>query len=192
MRRTRSTGHLLSVLCMVAAVALPAPAAAGGGDYLFDTGSEAARSQVRRALDASSFDWGLVPVQVAIHIAPGIPSRATPGHVWLDERLLSTGRFAWAVVQDEYAHQVDFFLLDDAQRRRLTYDLGATVWSRSEAAGLAHSDYGSERFASMLVWAYWPSRHNAYRPKSPQDEAAALPPAAFRTLVSSLLPLVTR
>ena len=172
----------------VVALALPAPAAARGGDYLLEGGSEAARTQVRRALDASAFDWSVVPTRVLIHVGPGLPNRSTPGHIWLDERLLAAGRFSWAVVQDEYAHQVDFFLLDEERRRSLARRLGASVWWRGEAPGLRHSEYGAERFASTLVWAYWPSRHNAYRPQAPRDEAGAVAPSAFRTLLTSLLP----
>ena len=44
-------------------------------------------------------------------------SSATPGHVWLDRGLLASGRFAWATVMDEYAHQVDFFVLDSRAPR---------------------------------------------------------------------------
>ena len=70
----------------------------------------------------------------------------------------------------------------------LARQLGTNVWSRGEAPGLRHSEYGAERFASTLVWAYWPSRHNAYRPQAPRDEAGAVAPSAFRTLLTSLLP----
>jgi hypothetical protein len=53
--------------------------------------------------------------------------------------------------------------------------------------GLAHDEYGCERFASTLVWAFWPSKHNAYRPSSRNDESAAMEPTRFRALVSGLL-----
>lgn len=192
MRPRRTIAPLSAVIGMVAVLALPAPAAARGGDYLLEGGSEAARTQVRRALDASAFDWGIVPARVVIHVGPGFPNRSTPGHIWLDERLLAAGRFSWAVVQDEYAHQVDFFLLDDDRRRSLAEKLGTSFWSRGEAPGLGHSEYGAERFASTLVWAYWPSRHNAYRPRSPRDEAGALAPSGFRSLLASLLPAAPR
>src|ERR1700712_1427211 len=89
----------------LAAVALAiAPAAlASGGSYVFDGGSKAQQTQVTQALDARAFPWGIVPVTVVVHIAPGAASSAAPGQVWLDADLLDSGRFAWGVVQHEYA-----------------------------------------------------------------------------------------
>ena len=170
----------------IASLAHPGAAFAGGGDYVFDRGTETQREQVRAALEASTFDWSVVPARVTIHIQPDIPTRATPGHIWLDAGLVGTGRFAWAAIQDEYAHQVDFFRFDAATRQHLTGALGARDWCYG-VAGLAHAEYGCERFASTLVWAFWPSRHNAYRPTSSRDESAAMPPQQFRTLVAGLL-----
>ena len=62
----------------------------------------------RAALDASAFDWDIVLQRVTIHVARIGTSYARPGHIWLDRGLLGAGRFAWASVMDEYAHQVDF------------------------------------------------------------------------------------
>jgi hypothetical protein len=53
--------------------------------------------------------------------------------------------------------------------------------------GLKHSDYGCERFASELAWAYWPSPDNSLKPASSQDEAGALPIAQFRAVLAQLL-----
>jgi hypothetical protein len=178
--------RLLVTLLALGAFALPGQALAGGGSYLFDGGSPAQQAQVRAALEASSFDWGLVPGTVAIHLRPGSASRATPGHVWIDSNVLTAGRFAWAVVQDEYAHQLDFLRFDDAIRGRLLRELGGRDWCYGQL-GLAHSDYGCERFSSMVVWAYWQSPDNAYRPRSGSDESAAMGPAAFRKLMAELL-----
>lgn len=174
---------------IVAAVVLAfAPSAlAAGGNYRIVGGSSAERTQVKRALDASRFDWGVVPHQVTIHIRPGVDSHAVPAQIFLDRDLLGAGIFSWAVVQDEYAHQVDFLLFDDEVRARLNAALGGRAWCHRSAPGLPHSSYGCERFASTLVWAYWPSRHNAYRPRSGRDEAAAMPPARFRSLVQQVV-----
>jgi hypothetical protein len=170
----------------VLALAVPGQALAHGGDYVFDGGSGARQAQVRKALDASSFDWSLIPAPVTVHIGPYGVSHAGPGHVYLDQGLLDAGRFSWATVQDEFAHQLDFLRFDDWTRSQLTSALGARDWCYG-VRGLAHREYGCERFASMLVWAYWPSRDNAYRPADPNDESAAMAPARFRALVSSLL-----
>ena len=176
---------LLSAVLLVS-LALPGTAFAGGGNYGFDGGTRAQQSQVRAALEASAFDWSVVPARVTVHIRRGSPTQATPGHIWLDADLVDSGRFAWAAIQDEYAHQVDFFLFDWATRSRLTTELGARDWCYG-VRGLAHDEYGCERFASTLVWAYWPSKHNAYRPASPNDESAAMEPRRFRALLTTLL-----
>ena len=93
---------------------LPASALAGGGNYAFDGATPAERATVRAALNASAFDWSIVPQRVTIHVGEVGTSHARPGHIWLDRGLLAAGRFAWATVMDEYAHQVDFSVLDEA------------------------------------------------------------------------------
>jgi hypothetical protein len=175
---------------LAAAFVLPAAAQAAGGDYVFAGASATERSTVRAALNASSFDWGVVPKQVTIHVGRYGVSHSTPGNVWLDRGLLASGRFAWATVMDEYAHQVDFFVLDPARRALLQQRLGASAWCY-EVSGLAHGAHGCERFASMVAWAYWPSKDNAYRPDSPADESAAMPPGEFRTLLSTVVGMPT-
>lgn len=169
-----------------AALVLPASALAGGGNYSFDGAKPAERSTVRAALNASSFDWGIVPQHVTIHVGAYGTSHSTPGNLWLDRGLLGAGRFAWATVMDEYAHQVDFFVLDSTRRALLQQKLGGSSWCY-EAADAAHGANGCERFASMIAWAYWPTKDNAYRPASAADESASMQPAAFRTLLSSLV-----
>src|SRR5688572_9835451 len=156
---------------VVTALVLPAGAFAGGGNYSFVGATPAERATVRAALNASSFDWGIVPRRVTIHIGSVGASHATPGHIWLDRGLIAAGRFAWATVMDEYAHQVDFLVLDPLRRSILQQRLGANAWCY-EVAGLGHGAYGCERFSSMVAWAYWPSQENSYRPDSARDESA--------------------
>jgi hypothetical protein len=169
----------------------PALAHAAGGNYAFAGGTSKQQAEVRAALEASSFDWSLVPVQIKVHIAPGLSSEATRGEIWLDADLLNAGRFAWGTIQHEYAHQVDYFLLDDAKRAQLQAALGGSNWCYS-VPGLVHGAYGCERFASTLAWAYWPSPDNAMRPESSHDESAAMPVAQFRVLLGSLIGAPTR
>jgi len=178
--------RFLFLAVLLVASALPASAFAGGGNYGFDGGTPAQQAQVRAALEVSAFDWNVVPERVTIHLRPDVPSHATRGHIWLDSGLVSSGRFAWATIQDEYAHQVDFFLFDPATRTQLTGQLGARDWCY-DVKGLAHHEYGCERFSSTLVWSFWPSKHNAYRPTSASDESAAMAPKRFRSLVTGLL-----
>ena len=159
---------------------------AAGGNYTVVGGTKQNAVQIRSALDASRFDWSLVPAKIVIHVEPGSESSSTPGHIWLSPELLASGSFSWGVVQHEYAHQVDFFLLDDRQRNVLTRRLGATDWCYG-TLGLVHAQYGCERFASTLAWAYWPDRRNCQRPTSAKDESAAMAPARFRSLVARML-----
>jgi hypothetical protein len=167
-------------------LASPASALAGGGDYAFHGASASERATVRAALEASSFDWGVVEERITIHVGRVGTSHATPGHIWLDRRLLATGRFAWPTIMDEYAHQVDFFVLDADRRSVLQQRLGASAWCY-EVDGVEHSANGCERFSSMLAWAYWPSRDSAYRPRSSACESASMPAAEFRRLVAGLV-----
>jgi hypothetical protein len=142
---------------------------------------------VRQALNASSFDWNLVRAQIKIHIERGVVSHSLPGEIWLDGDLLDSGRFGWATVQDEYAHQVDFFLFTPEIRAQLQRALGAKAWCYEDLTIGSHGDQGCERFSSVLPWAYWPSKDNAYRPTSKRDESAAMAPAKFRALLDRLI-----
>jgi hypothetical protein len=178
--------RLLILAVTLAALALPASALAGGGDYSFEGAKPAERSTVRAALNASAFDWSIVRQHVTIHVGPYGVSHSTPGDIWLDRNLLSAGRFAWATVMDEYAHQIDFHVLDAPRRAILQDKLGTKAWCY-ETEGLSHEANGCERFASMVAWAYWPSKDSSYRPGSPTDESASMRPAEFRTLLSSLV-----
>jgi hypothetical protein len=183
----RPVRTLLVTICAVLGLLAVAPVAqAAGGTYTIEGGTADQATQIRAALDASAFDWGLVPAPISIHVRDGVTSSATPGHIWLDPDLIAAGIFSWATIQHEYAHQVDFFLFDLNTRAGLTRLLRGSAWCR-EVPGLRHAAYGCERFASTLVWAYWPSRSNAYKPASARDESAAMAPAAFRALMGSLI-----
>ena len=171
---------------LAATLALSGEAAAVGGRYTVVGGTHAQRAQVRAALNVSEFDWTIVPARITIHVARGAHPHATPGHLWLDPNLLASGRFSWAIVQHEYAHQVDFFLLDPASRALFNAALGGLDWCGA-ATRLHHAAYGCERFASTLAWAYWPSEHNVLRPEAETDEAAAMAAPLFRELLSPLL-----
>lgn len=181
MRRT-----ILTVLAAACFGVFAQSALAAGGSYTFVGGTVKEQATVRSALDASSFDWGLIPSTITFTIEPVGTSYSTYGHVFIDPKLLDAGRFSWGVVQHEMGHQVDFFLLDDTKRQLLEQRLGGQDWCYS-IPGLAHAAYGCERFASELAWAYWPSADNAMRPAVSSDEGAAMPVAAFRTLLAELL-----
>lgn len=175
------------LLVSFAALALAQGAYAGGGSYVVMGGTRAEQAQVKAALDASSFDFSLVPTTVTIHVARGIAPYSTPGQVWLDADLLDAGRLAWGVVQHEYAHQVDFALLDDAARARLGAALGTGTWCYGDAQPLRHDQYGCERFASTLAWVYWPSPDNCMRPAALGVESGAITAGAFRALLVTVL-----
>ena len=147
--------RLLIQLSVAAATLAIAPAAfAAGGNYVFDGGSQAEQTQVTAALNASSFPWGVVPGPVVVHIQRGVASAAAPNQIWLDADLLDSGRFSWGVVQHEYAHQVDFALLDDASRAQLH-----SILRRRRLVGRARGTRISTASASPISssWAYWTS-----------------------------------
>jgi len=178
--------NLAALLCVAVAWVLPPTARAGGGNYLFQGGTRAERQVVISALEASSFEWDLVPAAITIHIAHGADSVAVPGEIWLDANLLDAGTFARGVVQHEYAHEVDYFLLDDVRRARILPLLGGSAWCY-DVAILPHAQYGCERFASTLAWSYWPSADNCMKPEGRGDESAAMPPRRFRAFLDALL-----
>jgi hypothetical protein len=188
-------GTAAAALLVVATLALllTPGALAGGGRYVFDGGTPNQQEQVRAALEASSFDWNVVPVTVTVHVAPGLGSRAVPGQIWLDADLLDSGTYGWGVVQHEYAHQVDFFLLSASARAQLLTALGGASWWQSSAAArapdgtLQHASLASERFASTLAWSYWQSPANTLRPHGRTDESGAMAPPKFRQLLATLL-----
>jgi hypothetical protein len=178
----------LGALC---ALAFAGSAAARGGRYVFEGGTAKEHAQVRVALEVSMFNWGLVPATVTIHLHRVVDSYATRGEIWLDTRLVDAGTFSWGTIQHEYAHQVDFFLLNDPRRAELNRLLGGTVWSHTPGTvalhGADHASLGAERFASTLAWSYWPSPANSLRPSSKKAESAAMVPAKFRALLQRML-----
>jgi len=182
-----ATKVLVAAAALLAAFAFAGQAGATGGTYVFDGGTAKQQREVRKALNASSFDWGLVPGTVKIHIGPVGTSYATPGDIFLDADLLNAGRFAWGTVQHEYAHQVDFLLLSATKKAQLAPALGGDAWCYESAAVQAHSAQGCERFASTLAWSYWQTADNSMKPAGRNDESGAMAPKAFRALLGTLL-----
>ena len=171
---------LLSLLSARAAIA-------AGGRYVLVGGTAGEQAQVRRALDASAFDWSLVSTQVTIHIVHGLAlSYSTPGDSWLDAGLLDSGRFSWGVVQMEYGQQVQYAIQDAQERAELTIALGARQWCYDDPA-LPAGVNACERFAATLAWAYWPSNDNAMKPTGTGDWSASIDPTDFRALLARLL-----
>jgi hypothetical protein len=176
-----------TISAAVALLVFPLPVSPATGPYTIEGGTARQRAQVRFALAASTFNWHVVPAVVHIRIGPGTETWARSGKIRLGADLLDQGPRSWGVVQHEFAHQVDLLLLDDAARTQLTAALGGKAWWPSHMRPLDHEAYASERFASTLAWAYWPSRRNTLRPRSNDDEAAAMEPAKFRALLAKLL-----
>jgi hypothetical protein len=125
-----------------------------------------------------------VPGPVVVHIQRDVESSAAPNQIWLDANLLDAGRFSWGVVQHEYAHQVDFALLDTATRAQLHTLLGGITWSGAEG----HASLDCERFADLVAWSYWSQPDNVMKPLSVQDEGGQVTPAVFRAALSLILP----
>ena len=176
-RDVRRLRPLILLLSAAWILGTASPAAAAGGHYVFSGGTAKQQGQVKAALDASAFDWNLVPTQIAIHIAPGMDSEATLGNIWLDASLLNAGIFSWGVVQHEYAHQLDFAVLTDAMRVQLHPLLGGSSWWDGDHAAL-----DCERFADLVAWSYWQSPDNVMKPQ--------LAAPRFRAALDALLRMV--
>ena len=176
--------HRIAFLTAAACLALPATTSGAVGSYTFDGGTKKERETVVAALEASSFDWGLVPATVTIRIADCGCAGSRPGLIVLDEELLSSapyGRaYTWAIVQHEYAHQVWDFALDDGARALLRARLGGADFCY-EQPGLPHDAHACERFADTLAWAYWPD------PDNPSRWSRAMGARRFRALMAQLL-----
>jgi hypothetical protein len=172
----------------VAACAISPAAHASGGNYVIQGGTPYEQSQVHQALDASSFNWNLVTQQILIDIDPTITrDQSIPGEIFLNPDLLNAGELSWGVVQNEYAHQVDLYLLTPAQDALFNTALGGTAWCYSDQLGLQLAQYGCERFASTLAWAYWQSPQNCIQPAYVGVVAAGMSPAAFRAFLTAQL-----
>jgi len=175
------------VVALLAALALSGGALASGGNYVFQGGTPYEQLQVRSALDASSFNWSIIPEPITITIAPLGISEAVPGQIWLDPSVLDSGEFSWGIVQHEYAHEVDFELLNAATEAQLEIALGGTAWCYADNPSLQHNQYGCERFASTLAWAYWQNPDNCMQPSMIAGESGGMQPGAFRALMTTIL-----
>ena len=164
--------RLLILAVTLAALALPASALAGGGDYGFEGAAPAALDSARRAQrkrvrleprsparDDSRRPLRRLPFHARRHLArPGV-ARLGPlrlgdgdGRVRAPDRLPGSRRTRVAL----------------SSRR----SSGTSAWCYG-SEDWAHEATGYERFACMVAWAYWPSKNNSYRPTSPTDESAA-------------------
>lgn len=102
---------------------------------------------------------------IDVRIAPGAPTQSFPGVVVFDANVLEMGTFAWGIVQHEFAHQLDFLLLDDGDRKALRSMLGGQAWCWNDVAmDVGHGYLSCERFASTVAWSFWQSPENALRP----------------------------
>jgi hypothetical protein len=183
---------LLLVVALPITMALAGNALASGGNYIFNGGTPNQQQQVRDALNASTFNWSVVTQQITINIDPSIvQDESTPGQIYLNSDLLNSGEFSWGVVQTEYANQVDFMLLPEQDDAMFNSALGGTAWCYGDQAGLQLAQYGCERFAATLTWAYWQSPQNCIQPSEAGSDAAGMAPAAFRALLASVLGNVT-
>jgi hypothetical protein len=101
------------------------------------------------------------PPQITIQVSRCSCAGAREGLIVLDViREDSLGeKYAWGIIQHEYAHQIDYFLFQRADRRAVRNTLGGKDWCY-ETAGVAHDDHGCERFADVFSWAFWPTQEN--------------------------------
>ena len=184
-RTLRST-----LVFLAAALALAGTAQAAGGDYVIEGGSAEAQATVRAALDASRFDFDRVPARITIRISGCGCAGAQPGLIVLDESVLvddSLGeKYSWGLIQHEYAHQIDYFLLQDDDRASVRRVLGGKDWCY-EKMGLAHDQHGCERLADVVSGAFWPTQDNVLRSdaRTIAPDMAAWSPRRFVTRLLS-------
>lgn len=184
----------IACCCLAAVAGVAGPALAGTDGpprsrvaVTFSGGTLAERATVIAALAASSFPWHIIPQPIAVRIASGLETQSTPGTVSIDANLLDTGSFAWGIVQHEFAHQVDFLVIDSSKREALWRLVGGRAWCWGGTASvLDHAAYGCERLASTIAWAYWPSPANAISPVG-SAEVAVADAAAFRRALTRIL-----
>jgi hypothetical protein len=178
-----------TLIALLASLALAGTAQAAGGNYVIQGGSPEAQATVQSALDASWFDFSRVPQQITIRITHCGCAGAKPGVVILDEDVvLDTtygAKYAWGLIQHEYAHQIDYTLFQNSDRATVRKLLGGEDWCY-ETAGLSHDEHGCERFAEVFTWAFWPSRHNVQR-EDAHDVAPRMKAKRFRAIVNRLL-----
>lgn len=149
---------------IVAALSFVTPALAKGGHVTFDGGTSLEQQNVTDALAVSTFNFNQLPnitVRIVPSLPPGESGEAVAGTVTLVAGFLDQGIFAFGTVQHEFAHEVDYLLLSDAQRQEALTVLGASAWY---SPSLAHADQGRERFATTLAWTFWPDRLNNQAP----------------------------
>ncbi len=186
--RSKATRMVTSATAAVVLYLFSATGAgAYGGHYVFVGGTPAQRAVVVAALDASRFDWSLVQETVTIVLGPGLTTSALPETISIDSDLLDAGRFAWGPIQHEYAHVVDYSLLDPGMRAYLGQRLGGASWWQEPGTPLPHGQLASERFATEVAWSYWPSPSNSLKPSSAKDEGGSIAPRKFRLLLARLI-----
>jgi hypothetical protein len=61
---------ILTLLALVLVGLCAPPALAAGGTYSFAGGTPKQQATVRAALNASSFDWSVLPRSITVHIGP--------------------------------------------------------------------------------------------------------------------------
>lgn len=159
---------------------------AAGGRYLVYGGTAEQQGQVRFALEVSTFDWGIVGKPVVIHITPGGGVFATRGHIWIPASVVDGSPKSWLEIQGEYAHQVDFFVLSDPVRRKFQALLGGSAWWYTSSLR-PPEEYTSERFASLLAWAYWPGPQKSLPMRWKSGDSLAVLAARFRALMQKLV-----
>ena len=159
----RAGRRYLILVAALFALLLPADAKASGGSYTFSGGSEAARTEVRNALDASAFDWSLVPQTISIQIVDCGCAGPVRGSSSSTRRCSSRRRTAAPIPGASSSTSTptrsggSLWTMSSGRFSRTGW---AAPTFRYERPGLSHDDHACERFASTLAWACWPVAGN--------------------------------
>ena len=134
--------------------------------------------------EASSFDWSLIPGTITVHIGGlrrlvlGLRATST----WTPPSL-DSGRFAWGVVQHEFAPPGRLLPL---RRRASGHSCSQCARRQGLVLSVPSLDALRLRLRALrleLAWAYWQSPDNVMKPqKTERRVAASCPCAQFRAL----------
>ena len=148
------------------------------------------RSTVRAALDASSFDWGVVPKQVTIHVGRYGVSRATPGTsgstAGCSPPAASPGRLSWTSMRTRSTSSCSIRRAARCCSSGSAPAPGATRSPASRTAPTAAS--GSPRWSPGRTG---PRRTTPTAPPRPRTSRPRCPPPSSGSLLSIVVGMPT-
>lgn len=185
-----ATIHRMKVALAALVAALTLAGTAAAADVRFDGGTPFEQQQVTQALASWRVDTSSLPT-ITVHVVPpsdphlgngAAAGYSIPGDVWLSSYWLDFGQAGWGFVQHEFGHELDYYVLTDAQRAELMKLFGASTWCDHSQP---YTERACEWFASELSWAFWPTQTNLQDPGTTNGLSGHVDPAKLRALIES-------